>query len=113
VNRRALVPYAVGLVLATVFVWWPGALAVLGAIVARELFQVRFRRLQLAGAVLMAVVPVVWLSSNWSRLGSLSPQLVTLAPWPGRLAGAALTLVAFGLLLELVGIDDKEGPATR
>lgn len=112
-NRRDLVPYVVGLLLATVFVWWPGVLAVVGAIVARELFQVRFRRLQLAGAVLMAVVPFVWLGSNWTRLGSLSPQLVTLAPWPGRLAGAALTLVAFALLLELAGIDDKEGPTPR
>ncbi len=56
----------------------------------------------------LGLVPVAWVLGNASRLGTLSPDVVTANPWPGALATAGVTLLVVGTLL-----DDRTPPATR
>ena len=70
---------------------WPAAVAAVAA-VASLAGWVGSRHFGWAATVLVAAAPVAWLVANWPRLGSISPDLVTQAPWPSRLVAMALVL---------------------
>lgn len=46
---------------------------------------------------LVAAAPALWLLANWTRLGTVNPDLVTQAPWPSRFVAMGL-VVATGAL---------------
>lgn len=61
-------------------------------------------RVNLGVAVaLMATTPLVWLGTNWARLDTVSPELATASPWPGRLAAMALVFGSVGLIEQMLG----------
>ena len=52
---------------------------------------------------LMAAAPLVWLGTNWARLDTVSPELATASPWPGRVAAMALVFGSAGLIEQVLG----------
>jgi hypothetical protein len=93
--------WAIAVVGAVVVGGWPAGLAV----VVVGFVDLRWgvgARTVLAGALgALVAVPFVWLLNNRTRLGQPTFDLVVRAPWPGRLAAVAITLLVVGVVLDV------------
>jgi hypothetical protein len=110
--KRAVL-WLIGVVAAGIFGGWPAAVAAV-VVAGLDLFRGVRPSTVLAWALgVLVTVPFVWLLSNRTRLGQPTFDLVVRAPWPGRLASVALTLLVIGVLLAvvpdlLVSVDAEE-----
>jgi hypothetical protein len=93
--------WAVAVVGAVAVGGWPAGLAVLtvGAVDAWR--GVRPRTVLACALGVLVTVPFVWVLSNRTRLGQPTFDLVVRAPWPGRLAAVAITLLVVGVVLDV------------
>lgn len=79
--------------------WAAGAALILGIWDVGS--SIRPRLVLAAALALVVAVPVVWLLTNDNRLGLVSFDLVARAPWPGRIAAVALTLLSAGVFVDV------------
>lgn len=100
-------------VLFTVTVWvvagpWVAVPAALAAAPMVPPGRVRPEVLLRAAVVLMAAAPLAWLWANLALVGTVTPALVTQAPWPGRLVATALAVGTVGLVAQVLGSAGDE-----
>ncbi|MEZ5092424.1 alpha-(1-_3)-arabinofuranosyltransferase family protein [Nocardioides sp.] len=77
---------------------WLGLACAVAAVGAVRL-GLEVRWLSVAALTGMLLVPLAWLGGNLSRLGEVSFAVVSLNPWPQRLAVPTLVLLLAGVLL--------------
>lgn len=102
--------------LGAVSAWFLGGWLAAAAVAVTALIDwrrgVSGRWLLTLALAMLAAVPVVWLVSNRTRFGRASPDLVTQAPWPGRLALVALTLLCVGVALDVLASGRPTAPTS-
>jgi len=109
---RRLGGWAAGAVLAWFLGgWWSlGTLGVAGLLSGSG--RVPPRALLGAAVGVLALAPLAWLANNADRIGRPTFDLVLKAPWPGRLALMALTLLSVGVALDVLASGRPTAPTS-